>query len=377
MPSVTSSVTQVFETLSLRGKDKTPPALDAGLDSGLQRKPLELSGALNENKYPRVQLTPAIGVEFAKSVRLSEIRALPQEEQDNVLHDLAITISRNGVVFFQDQSDLTPEDLGRIALRLGELAGKPESSTLHIHPTQELTETGLPLGKISSKPDAEGRQISFADSGLTSKGWHSDVSFEPKPALYTILQMHTLPKTGGDTLWSSNYSAYDRLTPPLQAFLSGLTATHDAWRFREQAAKNGYKLRTAPRGSPENQGDAFKAVHPIVRTNPVTGLNALYVNKTFTTKIDQLSYDESAVLLDYLFRLQHESHDTHVKYHWSKNNVAIWDNSVVNHLATFDFKEYRAGDRAVVVGDRPYFDPAGVSRETFEAQLEKQVAGDV
>lgn len=106
-----------------------------------------------------------------------------------MLRDIAITISSHGVVFFAEQDDLSPEDLGRIALRLGELAGKPESSGLHIHPAQKLTETGLPLGKIDAKPDAEGRQISFADSGLTSKGWHSDVSFEPKPALFTILKM--------------------------------------------------------------------------------------------------------------------------------------------------------------------------------------------
>lgn len=146
----------------------------------------------------RTQLTPAAGLKFGPSVKLAKIIALPEEQKDAVLRDLAIAISTHGVVFFEDQNELEPEDLGRIALRLGELAGKPESSTLHIHPTQNLTETGLPLGKIDSQPDKEGRQISFADSGLTSKGWHSDVAFEPKPALYTILKMHTLPKTGGE-----------------------------------------------------------------------------------------------------------------------------------------------------------------------------------
>lgn len=94
--------------------------------------------------------------------------------------------------------------------------------------------------------------------------------------------MHTIPKTGGDTLWNSGYNTYERLTPAFATFLEGLTATHDAERFREQSRKNGFTLRTLPRGAPENSGDAFRAVHPVIRTNPVTGLKSVYVNVTFT-----------------------------------------------------------------------------------------------
>ncbi|GAA6031545.1 hypothetical protein JCM8097_006513 [Rhodosporidiobolus ruineniae] len=335
----------------------------------LKHKPLEYTGALD--KFQREELTPAIGDRFDEGFVLKEILDLPKEEGDAILRDLAILISYRGVVFFRDQRTLVPEDIGRLALRLGELSGKPESSTLHIHPTQNLSENGLPLGKISSEPDAEGRQISFKEKGLTSSGWHTDVSFEPVPSLFSILQMHTIPRTGGDTLWASNYSAYDRLSPTYQKFLEGLTAVHDAERFRIQAKLNGFKLRTEPRGSPENQGDAFQAVHPVVRTSPVTGLKSLYVNPTFTTRINELGIDESRSVLDYLFRVQHENHENHVKYRWSPYDVAIWNNGVVNHLATFDFTEYRAGDRAVVVGEKPFFDPASLSREQYLHRVAK------
>lgn len=67
------------------------------------------------------------------------------------------------------------------------------------------------------------------------------------------------------TLWSSNYAAYDRLTPTYQKFLEGLTGLNDAERFRIQARENGFKLRTEPRGSPYNAGDAFQASHPLIR----------------------------------------------------------------------------------------------------------------
>lgn len=142
--------------------------------------------------------------------------------------------------------------------------------------------------------------------------------------------MHRADPSVCSTLWSSNYEVYDRLTPAYREFLSGLTATHDAYRFREQSRANGFKLREEPRGSPDNVGGEFKAVHPLIRTNPVTGLQSIYANVTFTTRINELSFDESRSVLNYLFRLQHESHDAHVKYHWGKHDLAIWDNSSVN-----------------------------------------------
>lgn len=256
------------------------------------------------------------------------------------------------MAFFQDQ-DLTAEDLAELALQLGEAAGKPADSTLHIHPTasDQLGENGLPIGKISSEADATGRQISFKDerSTFASAGWHTgkllesaaashaavsdqrclsvDISFEARPANYSLLRMvssqslrldtgdlricwlqHTLPPTGGDTLFSSSYAHYDMLSPHMKTFLSGLTATHHAEMFKTQADRHGFKLRTAPRGSPYNVGDAFRTSHPVIRTNPTTGLQGLYVNQSFTSRINELSWDESDALLQYLFRLQAQAH---------------------------------------------------------------------
>lgn len=151
-----------------------PPSL-----STLTHVPLEWKGALNEESYPRIQLTPALGVQFDKTVNLKQILQLPQEERDAVLHDLAILgerpslssllsalmgsfmmltrdrafdrpVSRNGVVFFQGQHDIVPEDIGRLALRLGELAGKPEDSTLHMC---VLVPSPDPLSHVVSRSD--------------------------------------------------------------------------------------------------------------------------------------------------------------------------------------------------------------------------------
>lgn len=96
-----------------------------------------------------------------------------------------------------------------------------------------------------------------------------------------MLKIHELPLTGGDTLWASGYEIYDRLSPAMQKFLEGLTATHDASFFLDEARRLGNPLREGQRGSPLNVGAGLKAEHPVIRTNrkfaqlnrPASGLN--------------------------------------------------------------------------------------------------------
>lgn len=82
-----------------------------------------------------------------------------------------------------------------------------------------------------------------------------------------MLKIHTLPPTGGDTMWASGYEIYDRLSPALRTMLEGLTATHDAKFFLDEATRLGNPLRKGVRGNPLNQGDELAAVHPVIRTN--------------------------------------------------------------------------------------------------------------
>lgn len=140
-----------------------------------------------------------------------------------------------------------------------------------MHPlTEEGSELGDQISVISSEKQKKGggltHQLSDA-SRFASAGWHSDITFEPVPSDYAMLKIHTLPPTGGDTLWASGYEAYDRLSPPMQKMLEGLTATHDAKFFLQEAERLGNPLRKSIRGNPLNQGDGLTAVHPVIRTN--------------------------------------------------------------------------------------------------------------
>lgn len=193
-------------------------------------------------------------------------------------------------------------------------------------------------------------------SRFASTGWHSDITFEPVPSDYATLKIHTLPETGGDTLWASGYEIYDRLSKPMQVFLEGLTATHDARFFLDEAERLGNPLREGIRGSPLNQGRNLQAVHPVIRTNPVTGWKSVFVNKGFTKRINGVTKDESDLLLAYIFNLITQNHDAQVRFKWRKNDLAIWDNRSTWHCATYDYDAARAGDRVCSLGEAPYLD---------------------
>jgi taurine dioxygenase len=175
--------------------------------------------------------------------------------------------------------------------------------------------------------------------------WHSDVSCDERPPLGTMLQLHILPACGGDTMFSNMYSAYDTLSDPLKMMLNGLTATH--------ASEHIYKGRYTDRGKSDVDIDCPSAVHPVIRTHPETGKKSLFVNRTFTTKINDLSSNESDAILEMLF--QHAEHIDHqIRFRWSLHDMAFWDNRCCMHRAIWDYwPEERKGRRVTVLGDRP------------------------
>lgn len=117
----------------------------------------------------------------------------------------------------------------------------------------------------------------------------SDITFENVPSSYAMLKIHTLPATGGDTLWASAYEAYDRLSQPMRAFLETLTATHDANFFHDEARRLGIPIKSKGRGHPSNEGEDLRAVHPVVRTNRESSMPVPTVSEEVTTNADVMS----------------------------------------------------------------------------------------
>ncbi|KAL5906100.1 hypothetical protein ACKVV1_010506 [Pyricularia oryzae] len=340
-------------------------------------EPLKLSGALDSYEY--FDTTPIIGREYPNA---NLVDILNSPNSDELIRDLAITISQRGVVFFRAQDNLTNDLQKKLILRLGELTGRPKTSGLHIHPllNAERETYGGDDNEISTISSAQNDKLykktwtqpdELSPKKQSTAQWHSDIAFEPVPADYTSLRLTELPKTGGDTLWASGYEIYDKISAPYQKFLETLSVTFAQKRFNEIADANGFSLYSQPRGAPENVGTDLRAVHPLVRTNPVTGWKSIFPVGGHVQHVNGLTDEESAGLLKWFLDLVYRNHELQTRLKWrNKNDIAIWDNRSVFHTATFDLEGQgdRFGNRAVGLGERPYLDPGSRSRREALAE---------
>lgn len=319
------------------------------------------------------------------------------------------------MVFFRKQNDLTPELQKELLTRLGELTCRPASSGLHIHPVfnAEREDQGDDhvvsyIHQKQTKP-ALIRNSDLAPDALCPKKqntseWHTDCAFEPVPADYSCLRLTTFPSSGGDTLWANGYELYDKIrqviyvpstselcilirnSEPFQKFLETLTVTFEPPGLKQMCDAMGITLYCKERGSPENIGSVLKAVHPVVRTNPVTGWKSVFAIGGMVKHINGVTSEESKMIVEWLHDLIFKNHTIQVRFKWKDANdfgkplttgelprglyanstlcKAIWDNRSSYHSATYDFWEMgdRHGCRGSGVGEKPYLDPKSKSR---------------
>ena len=151
------------------------------------------------------------------------------------------------------------------------------------------------------------------------------------------------PDGGGDTMFANMYLAYEMLSEPIRKFIDGLTAVHDGEKHYRGRYGNDDRGKVYPR-----------AEHPIVRTHPRTGQNACFVNRFFTTHIVGLHKSESNAILEMLYR-HIETPELSMRFKWTPNSVAFWDNRCTQHHALWDYYPHRRyGHRVTVCGQKPY-----------------------
>jgi taurine dioxygenase len=259
----------------------------------------------------------------------AEIRGLDLAEGLNAeqFEEIHHAYLDNQILFFKEQSPIPPDIHVAIAKMFGEL---------HFHPAAPGKDGYPEIFEIHAHAKSKIANGEF---------WHSDVSCDEIPPLGTMLQIHILPESGGDTMFADSYAAWETLSEPLRDMLDGLHGIHESEHI--------YRGRYSDRGM-EDEGKVYpSALHPLARTHPETGRKALYVNRAFTTGIAELEPDESAAILAML--LEHaEKVEFQIRFRWEKNDMAFWDNRCAMHRALWDYwPAERKGNRVTIKGDRP------------------------
>lgn len=188
-------------------------------------------------------------------------------------------------------------------------------------------------------------------------GWHTDHSYDPEPALGSVLVARELPPQGGGTAFASMYLAHDALPEDLRRRIEGRRAIHSARHIfgSRAAAYADERARAGGRiGNAAAADELEDVVHPVVITHPLGGRRALYVNPAFTVAIEGLNAEDSRTLLDALYAHALDPRFQAV-FHWQPGSVALWDNRATWHYAHNDYHGHRREmHRITIAGEALY-----------------------
>jgi len=288
------------------------------------------SGVLRGNGGVAVRpLAPALGAE----VSCGDLRML----DDNAFAAVYRALLDHLVIRVRGQSLSDPE-LIAFGKRLGTLDFAPLAKTGNerarsypeIIVISNVTENGEAIGVLR---DAE-------------VVWHSDNSYRDRPLSYSALYSLEVPPEGGNTGFANMYLALETLDPDLRRRIEGRTLKHDMTYNSAGDLREGFKPVSDVREAPGPS-------HPIIRTHPETGYNALYLGRRPNAYINGLSVAESEELLEALWA--HATQDRFTWHHqWQPGDLLIWDNRcVMHHRDPFDGGYRRVMHRIQCAGDVP------------------------
>jgi len=236
---------------------------------------------------------------------------------DDTFNAIQDAFHEHMVVCIRGQAAMTPEDQLAFAARWGEIS---------IHPY---------VPSIDGYPGI----MRIYDPNPVTVTWHADTTHAARPPALTLLLARVLPPYGGDTMFANAALAYDHLSDGLRSSLDGMRAVH---RGTELAASAGLDQQ------------AVTTTHPVVRTHPVTGRRALFVNGNYTSHFEGWTPDESAPLLAYLYA-QIARPELTYRHRWEVGDLIIWDNRCTQHAVVGDTGgAERTLHRVTIAGDVPY-----------------------
>ena len=295
----------------------------------IDRMSVQENGAARRSSGIEVhRLTSFIGAEL-RNVSLADAANDPA-----VFAQIKDLLLQHKVLFFRDQP-ISRADHVKLAERFGPLEGHPVAGSDPEHPG---------LVRIYKDLDSPAEQYENA--------FHCDATWREAPPFGSVLRCVEGPAVGGDTIWVDMVQAYKRLPEHIKTQIAGLRARHSI--ESTFGASMPLEKRLALR-------EMFPdAEHPVVRTHPETGEKVLFVN-AFTTHFTNFhtaanvryGHDYSpggSELLNYLIR-QASIPEYQVRWRWTNDSFAIWDNRCTQHYAVQDyFPDVRKMERAGIIG---------------------------
>jgi len=281
-----------------------------------------------------IPLGPAIGAEVGGI----DLREPIQAEAQSIIMDAWL---EHLVLRFRNQPGMSTQQFVNFSKLFGELDRAP------------ITTVGTGKPYLAEFPEitaisniiVDGRPI--GGLGAYEAEWHTDMSYKEETPSASILYSIEVPPSGGDTWFCSMYAAYDALPDDLRRRIANLTCVHDASRNSAGMLRKGYKEVTDPR-------ETVGALHPMVRTHPVTKRKALFLGRRLNAYVPGLTLAESEALLDQLWAHAAKPEFTWVQQ-WRTGDVIIWDNRCTMHRRdSFDAATRRLMHRTQIRGDRPH-----------------------
>jgi len=240
-----------------------------------------------------------------------------------------------GVLIFPDQN-LSDDQQTAFSRRFGELerlifddkGGNPE------------------IGLLSNvKPDGS-LWAHKSEHGLFlegNRGWHTDSSFKPVPAMASVLAAKRVPASGGGTEFADMRAAYDALDAEMQDWLEDKVAVHSY--IYSQGLVGGLSVLS------EAEQEALPPVtHKIIRTHPHTGRKSLYLGRHASHIVGE-DEAESRALLQKLCDAAVQPPRI-VTHRWATGDIVIWDNRCMLHRGhTWPGDQARVMARATIAGE--------------------------
>ncbi|MEM1300474.1 MAG: TauD/TfdA family dioxygenase [Pseudomonadota bacterium] len=242
-----------------------------------------------------------------------------------IMEEICEAIDIYGFVHFPDQ----PFDDDR-QLAFTRRLGEPEPD--HVAAGEGRVNYFGTIGNVQPDGTALGASHKKTVFSTGNNMWHSDASFKEVPAFVSVMAAYETPDEGGETLFASGRSAFERLDTDEQARLEPMVAVHDYVYSRSKVAPDAVSPGLAAVLPPVRQ--------KLVRTNPRTGSKNLFLG-SHAREIEGMGFEESRELLDEL------TDDTvapeHIYAHkWRPGDFVIWDNRCLIHRgAGYDADKYR------------------------------------